>query len=483
MALIIYLLEQSVLISLPDNNESEEMLSSNVKQQQHKDMDWSNWYQCDYIFENLRTTIPRIIFNNELTEEVSPIAYNYDSDLEWDNSEVDTVVSDITVENSNILMLPESVWDGQEEASGRDLMVFVPQNTEEPDSPASTSGTTTTVLALPSSTTSMEVDIEPNAAQVPAIRIPPLPSPLNYPAITAGNELERWPMWNYPSTSTDRPSTSTDLVPSTSKSGRKTYNRRRQTLKNSTSGPSTLKLNESIISLLLKLHSQLSGVPDSFNLTDEQQDDSTDESLIGDGPYFVGKLLNKIAAVDTNCKQCIQETRMKLWPTQEERDAARKQRENKEREERRRRAKERQQKLMAEFATKQRQFMEKAMETDDNSDGLNDEVLVSKQEYDCVICNQSTPSTEDKPMGLVVLIQATSVVGHRRRFGQPERSVLPTCDEEKEQLRRDDILTAEFDRRVEELDRQFDPVSDIIFINKNLCNFLIFFYSNRGFCQ
>jgi len=37
--------------------------------------------------------------------------------------------------------------------------------------------------------------------------------------------------------------------------------------------------------------------------------------------------------------------------------------ENREREERRKRAKERQQKLMAEFANKQKQFMEKAMET------------------------------------------------------------------------------------------------------------------------
>lgn len=31
--------------------------------------------------------------------------------------------------------------------------------------------------------------------------------------------------------------------------------------------------------------------------------------------------------------------------------------------------------------------------------------LASKKEYDCVICNQTTPSSEDKPMGLVVLVQ------------------------------------------------------------------------------
>lgn len=97
--------------------------------------------------------------------------------------------------------------------------------------------------------------------------------------------------------------------------------------------------------------------------------------------------------------------------------------------------------------------------------GSDEEILVSKQEYDCVICNQSSPSTEEKPMGLVVLIQATSVIGHRRRFGQPERSVLPTCDAERVLLRRDDTLTAEFDRRLEELDRYFDPKSWYLSVN------------------
>lgn len=85
----------------------------------------------------------------------------------------------------------------------------------------------------------------------------------------------------------------------------------------------------------------------------------------------------------------------------------------------------------------------------------DEELFVSKQEYQCVICNQTTPSTEEQPMGLVVWIQATSVIGHSRRHSQ---SVLPTCDEEKALLRRDDTLSAEIDRRLEELNRHFDPV-------------------------
>lgn len=155
---------------------------------------------------------------------------------------------------------------------------------------------------------------------------------------------------------------------------------------------------------------------------------------------------------------------MKIWPFKKQRDEAKKQKENKEREERRKRAKERQEKLMAEFANKQKQFMEKAMETDENNEGMEDSVLVSKQEYDCVICNQSSPSTEDKPMGLVVLIQATSVVGHRRRYGQPERTTLPTGDDDREFTRRENTLSEEFEKRVDELDRHFDPVSFIYVI-------------------
>ena len=37
-------------------------------------------------------------------------------------------------------------------------------------------------------------------------------------------------------------------------------------------------------------------------------------------------------------------------------------------------------------------------------------LLASKKEYDCVICNQTTPSTEDKPMGLVVLVQVSQLI-------------------------------------------------------------------------
>ena len=174
--------------------------------------------------------------------------------------------------------------------------------------------------------------------------------------------------------------TTTDIVPSTSNHQQPISCRDSQA--NALYVPRA-RSGESIISLLLKLHSQLSGVPDSYNpdqptVVESEAGSSAgasssnanpdspspaDESRIGDGPFFISQLLKKIAALDLSCKQNIVETRNKLWPRTKECEDAKREREHREREERRKRAKERQQKLMAEFANKQKQFMKKAMET------------------------------------------------------------------------------------------------------------------------
>lgn len=61
---------------------------------------------------------------------------------------------------------------------------------------------------------------------------------------------------------------------------------------------------DSIISLLLKLHSQLSRAPNSFDPNSELTNPS--ESRIGDGPFFVGNLLKRIAILDPMCKKVCQ---------------------------------------------------------------------------------------------------------------------------------------------------------------------------------
>jgi len=200
-------------------------------------------------------------------------------------------------------------------------------------------------------------------------------------------------------------------------------------------------------------------------------------SRIGDGPFFIAKLLYKIAKLDPMCREFVSQTKEKVWPktkSEEELEA----KEAKEREERRRRAKERQQKLMAEFATKQRQFMEKAKETGklkfdcfyicmltstftegSEMDWLEeDNTVMSKMEYDCVICSQSSPSTEEKPMGLVVLLQASSIIGHRKRSPEPES--LPITEEDRLIFAksREHTLASDFVKRGEQLLREFDNV-------------------------
>ncbi|XP_073956501.1 ubr3 ubiquitin ligase [Choristoneura fumiferana] len=80
----------------------------------------------------------------------------------------------------------------------------------------------------------------------------------------------------------------------------------------------SIPVNESIISLLLKLHSQLSGRLDSFSL--DEPEPQSDEP-IGDGPHFIGQVLRKLARLDARCAAAIDHVRHSLWPHQRERQA------------------------------------------------------------------------------------------------------------------------------------------------------------------
>ena len=85
------------------------------------------------------------------------------------------------------------------------------------------------------------------------------------------------------------------------------------------------------------------------------------------------------------------------------------------------------------------------------------------QEYYCVHCHQTQPSTQDQPMGLVVLLQATSVLGHKHKSNAG--LVLPVREEEKDALAVDDSLAAEYKSRFEELSRHFDARSNLLAVN------------------
>lgn len=87
----------------------------------------------------------------------------------------------------------------------------------------------------------------------------------------------------------------------------------------SSSSPDNVEVNESIISLLLKLHFHLSGNPDSYNPDEPGSSSGYDQSVdsrIGDGPYFVAKLLQRISALDSLCR-CVCCFRLLLWHVSE----------------------------------------------------------------------------------------------------------------------------------------------------------------------
>lgn len=245
----------------------------------------------------------------------------------------------------------------------------------------------------------------------------------------------------------------------------------------SNSQRSVLNINDSIVSLLVKLHSKLSGRPNSYTplsermLKPDMKATTTPEyksSRIGDGCFFIEKVLDNICSIDIACEQFIKVTRAQLWPTQHAREAQQEEKqEREEAESRRRRAKERQAKMMREFAEKQDRFMKTAMETDSQDGEEEEEEIVAganiRREYDCVHCKQSKPSTEDQPMGLVVLLQATSVLGHKHK--NCDGLVLPIREEDRSALAVDDSLAGEYEARFDALSKHFDPRSHLLAVN------------------
>ncbi|XP_043272202.1 E3 ubiquitin-protein ligase Ubr3 isoform X3 [Venturia canescens] len=460
---------------------------SNVTSGPPKDPEFGNWYESDNIVENLRTFIPRSSLIDSPPDGISPDGSDWEigSDITEGslmlNDEFDVEIGEPPeyweYELSNALDNDRRNMAAAME-TGTNLPALPPNN-EDGDA------VTTEQRALPPPNEPEEsMALTTESPSPRAIRshfdhasgeqaaLPPVP-PRN-PGYVVNNEIDLLQVI-FPRLDASGVTT-TEIVPSTSNSHQPL------SCRDSQSGPVYLmgaKIGESIISLLLKLHSQLSGIPDSYN-PDQQpsaseneagtsSSQSSSESRIGDGPFFIGQLLKKISNLDPTCKQNIVETRNKLWPRTKECEDAQREREHREREERRKRAKERQQKLMAEFANKQKQFMKKAMESDEaGASGMDWDQeesptqMASKKEYHCVICNQTTTSTEEKPMGLVVLVQATSVVGHERQ--QSERLQLPTSDDDPA-IPKGDTRGSHFDNRIDEMNRHFDTPSWQLSVN------------------
>jgi len=132
----------------------------------------------------------------------------------------------------------------------------------------------------------------------------------------------------------------------------------------------------------------LSGEPDSYKLPIILPHPTTSNNLIdetktnqsasenynikeevppcGDGAFFVGRLLDRIARGSTTCYDCILRTRVALWPIAVlMRETASRDEEERERRERKRRARDKQQQMMEEMARAQRAFLESARRSGD----------------------------------------------------------------------------------------------------------------------
>ncbi|XP_041933133.1 E3 ubiquitin-protein ligase ubr3 isoform X1 [Alosa sapidissima] len=226
-----------------------------------------------------------------------------------------------------------------------------------------------------------------------------------------------------------------------------------------------LEVRESMLSLLVKLHGKLSArgaTPLTAAQLEEGADLADPAASVGhgDGLTAIQRILGKASARSRLSRRCIQEACGRQCPPVPPKKNSPADKKSMDKEERRQRARERQQKLLAEFASRQKSFMETAMdvETPDADPGMD---LEASEEasvevlYDCVICGQSGPSTEDRPTGLVVLLQASSVLGHRCRSDEPKR--LPTSDEEH--IYPEDTCGAASDVRLSLMQRDFKDSS------------------------
>ncbi|XP_034641939.1 E3 ubiquitin-protein ligase UBR3 [Trachemys scripta elegans] len=169
-----------------------------------------------------------------------------------------------------------------------------------------------------------------------------------------------------------------------------------------------LEIKESILSLLIKLHHKLSGKQNSyyppwFDDMEVLIQPEIPKYSHGDGMTAVERILLKAAVQSRLNKRIIEEICRKVTPPVPPKKISPAEKKTLDKEERRQKARERQQKLLAEFASRQKSFMETAMDVDSeiSPSGLssfgtrltrNDQVLqgfsVDKGEFTCPLCRQ-----------------------------------------------------------------------------------------------
>ncbi|XP_064095704.1 E3 ubiquitin-protein ligase ubr3-like isoform X3 [Macrobrachium nipponense] len=475
LSLTIYLLELTVEYQAKHQAQGGEVMAApffegvTEPDDDKPDGQFSKWFASDDIFTNANTVVSKVHLNP--TPSISSCSDGDPSDLE-DMDEIEAGAPRLALPGAP---QPRPLPLGSELVVYQQNVSAVVPLGEVPTTPDTPTQDQVPPLALPppvgtpaspvSSPVNMLVPLVDTSTADGVSSQASLPAPTQYPPLLAGTEVGRRGNGRSGSSrSRNRLNPSFALKPHFNRSRRPAGPSNALLPPGSTSPPQLqagdqyVAIEDSIISLLIKLHSKLTGKPNSYRPNFEDMSDSR----IGDGPFFIAKLLNKLGRHDLSAKKCILDTIARLYCKREEDSSASSEEEARAREEKRKRAKERQKRVMAEFANRQRQFMEQnKAEAAEAEAGVNDAMEVEEQEperqkeYDCVICNQSIPSTPERPVGLVVLLQATSVLGHRTSSQKPLS--VPTSDSERIRLKQRRYTLGQYmEERADTLNRHFD---------------------------
>ncbi|XP_066929342.1 E3 ubiquitin-protein ligase ubr3-like [Clytia hemisphaerica] len=168
-------------------------------------------------------------------------------------------------------------------------------------------------------------------------------------------------------------------------------------MKNTQSTPCQSKIDDekcSLVNLLMHLKKRMEDsrksntTPRNVNLT---------KVCAGDGAYYLGTILKDHLCND----QVVEETLSPMTVN------------SKAKEDRKLRALEIQKVLMAEFASRQTKFMDGLGKTMDAEEMEGVEETSNVESYECLICTKKEESTENSPIGLIVLLQPSTVLGKR----------------------------------------------------------------------
>lgn len=98
------------------------------------------------------------------------------------------------------------------------------------------------------------------------------------------------------------------------------------------------------------------------------------------------------------------------------------------------------------------------------------ETYVVIEQYECSICSSTTPSTYERPMGMISLMQSTCVLNYARIKSEPDTLPLKRGEQGVD---RDTIYSSYYKLKSHKLSKLFtDPVSYVLITE--VCYFLFY---------